>query len=791
MYKCLLVGAVSMVLSAVAFASDNSTLNPSSAGVLNSDDGEAALQIQYLKNQGLYDGALWDQYYGRDGGARRHAPSIDVGGETIATCTVISSLPYCDVGNTCNFANDYDEICPYTGSIARDVVYCFTPADTICIDISLCNNNTNYDTKLYVYEGSYTPGNPYACNDDACPNYVSEILGLQLTASAIYYIVIDGYGSDCGDYGLDIQEVECPPPPAPRECTNNTLFGQRPHWSTEPGGNALFSDLRTGYAYSFQRIYDDFSDVNGSICDVHWWGLSAYVNYGWNPCDEDPMTFNIVFYSDSSGVVGSLVCSYDVTVSRQTTTENAYGLPVYYFSSELNPCCELTSGWISVFATSSQSPLDCWFLWRTSPFGDGMCLAESNLGIESWGWDVAFCLTGEPDTCTFPFQEIDMGDLQMCNYPTLMGNPAHALSGVAWLGTGITGEEAPNIPNLDGADDGVVYHNLPWEPCTPQSVTVTVTAGTMYEQFLECGYHLYLNGWKDGNLDGDFCDTLCTAAGACGAPEWIVQDVMVAPGAHDFTFVDPGVTDMGIYDGVFRWRLTSQPVDAYGFGEVDDAACSNMTCGAYAFDFVGEVEDYIIPDGQLPVELTSFQALPGDGMVTLKWTTASETDNDHFVLSRRTASQENFSNIAEIPGNGTSSQSHDYQYVDNSVINGATYQYQLADVDINGTTNWHDTIVTVTPESEKAVPSEYALYQNYPNPFNPITTIGFNIKEPGMVRLTVYDLLGREVATLVNGEIAAGAHSIIWDASNMSSGIYLYRLETGDFTATKKLVLLK
>ena len=86
---------------------------------------------------------------------------------------------------------------------------------------------------------------------------------------------------------------------------------------------------------------------------------------------------------------------------------------------------------------------------------------------------------------------------------------------------------------------------------------------------------------------------------------------------------------------------------------------------------------------------------------------------------------------------------------------------------------------------------EYSLGQNYPNPFNPTTTIEFALPQSNNVRLIVYDLLGRVVAELVNGELNAGYHKINFNASNLSSGIYFYSLKTGDFSSVKKLVLLK
>ena len=135
-----------------------------------------------------------------------HAPTRQ-GGEDEASAMLISALPFNDTGTTTGYLNDYDEVCPYGGSTAPDVVYVYTPMADVTVDISLCNGST-YDTKLYVYENSVTPGNTFACNDDGtgCPNYTSEILDLLLTGGNDYYIVIDGYGGASGDYVLEISE---------------------------------------------------------------------------------------------------------------------------------------------------------------------------------------------------------------------------------------------------------------------------------------------------------------------------------------------------------------------------------------------------------------------------------------------------------------------------------------------------------------------------------------------------------------------------------------------------------
>jgi hypothetical protein len=126
------------------------------------------------------------------------------GGETIATAVVIPSLPYNDSGATCDNVNDYDAVCPYTGSTAPDVVYRYTSPYTQDVIVDLCGST--YDTKVYVLDESLQV---VACNDDyysgqPCGQYVSRIDCFQFGAGQTYYLVVDGYGNDCGTYQLSL-----------------------------------------------------------------------------------------------------------------------------------------------------------------------------------------------------------------------------------------------------------------------------------------------------------------------------------------------------------------------------------------------------------------------------------------------------------------------------------------------------------------------------------------------------------------------------------------------------------
>jgi len=193
-------------------------------------------------------------------------------------------------------------------------------------------------------------------------------------------------------------------------------------------------------------------------------------------------------------------------------------------------------------------------------------------------------------------------------------------------------------------------------------------------------------------------------------------------------------------------------------------------------------------DTPLPVELKSFEAVSGDRMVTLNWTTATELNNEYFEVQRSTAASD-WTMIGQVYGAGTSVTEHSYTYVDRAVVNSVTYTYRLLSHDINGEVHEYAKTEEATPGVP--MPTEYALSQNFPNPFNPNTSISFSVKEAGFVSLKVYNLIGQEVATLVAREMPAGNYPVSFTATDLPSGVYVYRLEVNDFTAQKKMVLLK
>ncbi len=186
----------------------------------------------------------------------------------------------------------------------------------------------------------------------------------------------------------------------------------------------------------------------------------------------------------------------------------------------------------------------------------------------------------------------------------------------------------------------------------------------------------------------------------------------------------------------------------------------------------------------VPVELTSFTATSNGSDVTLNWSTATELNNFGFEV-QRSYSGSDFSTVGFVTGHGTTTESKSYSFVDVNLSSG-NYSYRLKQVDFNGTSSFSDVVnVDVT------APAQFELSQNYPNPFNPSTTINFSIPQSSIVSLKVFNTLGQEVKTLINQNMESGVHSVTFNASDLNSGIYFYKLDAGQITEVRKMTLIK
>jgi|WetSurSiteA1Bulk_404760.scaffolds.fasta_scaffold03524_3 hypothetical protein len=193
----------------------------------------------------------------------------------------------------------------------------------------------------------------------------------------------------------------------------------------------------------------------------------------------------------------------------------------------------------------------------------------------------------------------------------------------------------------------------------------------------------------------------------------------------------------------------------------------------------------------IPVELISFTTEVDNNVVALFWQTATETNNKGFEIQRKSGGE--FETLAFIEGYGTTTETHTYSYSDRNV-NAGSYNYRLKQIDFDGSVEYSSEI-----EAEVKAPNVFSLEQNYPNPFNPATKIKYTIpnvtlrqaQSDILVTLKVYDILGNEVATLVNEEQIAGEYEVELNVTTLPSGVYFYQLKAGSFVETKKMLLLK
>ena len=191
----------------------------------------------------------------------------------------------------------------------------------------------------------------------------------------------------------------------------------------------------------------------------------------------------------------------------------------------------------------------------------------------------------------------------------------------------------------------------------------------------------------------------------------------------------------------------------------------------------------------LPVELVSFNALVDGDVVQLNWRTETEVNNYGFDIERSVNpvnGAKSWATIGFVEGHGNSNSPKDYSFVDGDLSGANIIYYRLKQIDNDGTYEYSHEV-----EVNFVTPDKYTLEQNYPNPFNPSTKIRYKIAESEFVSLVIYNILGKEVVTLVNEVQSPGSYSVVFSADNLPGGVYFFKLETQHFVQTNKMLLLK
>ncbi|MGD9900326.1 MAG: FlgD immunoglobulin-like domain containing protein, partial [Calditrichaceae bacterium] len=247
------------------------------------------------------------------------------------------------------------------------------------------------------------------------------------------------------------------------------------------------------------------------------------------------------------------------------------------------------------------------------------------------------------------------------------------------------------------------------------------------------------------------------------------------------------------------------------FGEPKSVLITeNLTSGTHTLRIYGQGTPELLrvliygemDDASLPVSLTKFSISPEKHSNLLTWQTASEINNLGFNIYRSVSMNhadqmsDAFAKINTkiIPGAGTSSYSHDYQFEDKNIESARTYWYYLEDISISGEITLHDTLRV----TRAIIPQKFTLSQNYPNPFNGITTIEFTLSEKLNLNLDIYSSSGEKIRTLTKDTHEPGNYSYDWngvnsDGHSVASGVYYVRLSTpsGQAADVKKIVYIK
>jgi hypothetical protein len=299
---------------------------------------------------------------------------------------------------------------------------------------------------------------------------------------------------------------------------------------------------------------------------------------------------------------------------------------------------------------------------------------------------------------------------------------------------------------------------------------------------------------------------------AFGSPQGYRTRVSKRPGFYRVLVIDDGVnsddalTPPGIPAGwnvssdwqtivTLRWLIIATSQAVVQIENRSDAASftENLGDAPHADLQDWEVVSFSLGAIDLPVELTLFSAERLQGIITLRWTTQSESHNLGFQVFRSLSEEGPYRLLSReiIAGAGESVEQHDYLFVDPDADANTTYYYKLADVDRAGIQRFHGP-VCVTSRG----PNAYALQQNYPNPFNGETRIHFTLKESGFCRLQVLNVAGQNVRSLLSRDMKVGQHIVVWNGRDdqgvlLPSGIYMLYLQVNDFSEIRKMQFIR
>lgn len=712
------------------------------------------------------------------------------GGDTFDDAVAIDALPYNNTGTTNGYTDDYDEVCPYQNSTSPDVVYSFTPDMDYVLDLSLCGEDTYYDTKIYVYENdadnlaaTLDGGAASACNDDECQNshtnYLSFLPGVVCTAGNTYYIVIDGYGGDAGDYALEILDG-----------TPSPLLG--------------YSVYRDGEEVDMidDGTVTEWGEFIATVGTYEYYVTAHYDTFG----ESEPSN------SDTANVVEPpAACN-----PPQNLTAEALGndVSLAWEAPEGGP------GWIGHYngefnggiGTGAAAVFECAAKFGPDHLMDynGMALTKvafaPNEAAATYTVMVYDLSTGEP-VAVDSSEAFDGADLALGEFHEVeLANPIT----IDWTQELMFGYKVNTTTGYPGGMDigpAVVGYGdlMNWGGW----VSIATDFGLDYNWAIE-GFVDYSDEGRSLTsmtpIDYSYpstaqelvAHTLETPVAVQPSESRVMTNYILYRNGEEQDTLGSGTTtyeDMDVEWGTHEYSVTALYNNSEDCGESEESNVVEvylMNSPPLGFSLISPSDGYTVAvdennlDEQVAFIWTA-SADPDNDPVEYMLASYDDLDNEYDTTSAQTGV---FLTYGELAGDA----------FDDSVSQ-ITYMWNVAAYDAWDTTWSNDDdrelVVDVLLSLDgEFTPDVFALHNNYPNPFNPITNITYDIPEVSDVRVDIYNVTGQRVATLAQGVHEPGRYRIVWNATNdfgqqLSSGMYIYRIVAGDFVSVKKLILMK
>jgi hypothetical protein len=370
------------------------------------------------------------------------------------------------------------------------------------------------------------------------------------------------------------------------------------------------------------------------------------------------------------------------------------------------------------------------------------------------------------------------------------------------------GPTSTDRDNFDADALGLSITVNPPAPPAPPVIEPGLSASSVTDASLD--YSAVGSGDLDDSSDGEitFAVNFTDNTGGAGEGQAVIWTV-VNNGSESVFLLGVGEIAAGTEETVEGATDAEGNVSGTFDAEGDKSAGTtsiSVTASVATENSEGEARELSVEfsatwDVPVAAELASFASqITVDDDVLLQWSVASQSSNLGWEVYRSTDNRV-FTKVSDlIAGEGTSDEFSSYSYTDGNLPVADVLYYYLNQIDLDGTTTRSQVVEVLfspTAEAVQALPLVSALNQNFPNPFNPETTIRYDLSDESIVNLTIYDMSGQVVRTLVNDQaMSAGQYKSVWDGRNASgqkvaSGIYFYRLYAGEFTANKKMLLLQ